>query len=257
MEVIILAAGYATRLYPLTEDRAKPLLPVGPKPIIDHIIGHVAELADVTKIHVVSNNKFYQDFVAWAEARPERDRIAIYNDGTFDNADRLGAIGDAEYVIKHANITDDLWLVAGDNLFDFNLGDLEAFFNEKQTSVCVTRRFPDRELIKKYSTVKLDDSKRVLEFIEKPAEPDTDLIGICCYMYRGADLPLFSKYLKDGENPDAPGYFMQWLHKETPVHGFYFDGLWFDIGDLKSLTEADGIMRERFGLPERETYALA
>lgn len=254
MEVIILAAGYATRLRPLTDTIAKPLLPVGPKPIIDHIMDHLPELEDVRRVHVVSNSRFYQDFAAWAEARPEGSLITVYNDGTFENADRLGAIGDAEYVIRHAGIRDDLWLVAGDNLFDFNVSDLQRFFRDTGTSVAVVRRFGDRELIKRYSTVVLNERRVVTSFIEKPSEPQTDLIGICCYMFTRSDLPRFSEYLRDGNNPDAPGYFMQWLHTQVTVHGFEFDGLWYDIGDLRSLTDADRTMRRRYGMPDREVY---
>lgn len=253
MEVIILAAGYATRLYPLTETRAKPLLTVGPKPIIDHIMDRVNELEGVRRIHVVSNNKFHRDFEEWAAARPEKDRIFVYNDGTFDNADRLGAIGDAEHVIRSAAIDDDVLIVAGDNLFDFSLAKLQSFFREKGTTA-VVHHFPDRELIKKYSTVFLNGEQRVVEFIEKPEDPQTDLIGICCYLISASDIKRVAEYLQDGNNPDAPGYFLQWLHKQVPVYGFGFEGMWYDIGDLASLIDADRRLRRQAGMAEREAY---
>ncbi len=255
MEVIILAAGYATRLYPLTERRAKPLLPVGPKLLIDHIMDRVEELSGVTRIHVVSNNKFHGDFEEWAAARPERDRIRVYNDGTFENADRLGAIGDAEYVIRSAGIDDDVLIVAGDNLFEFSLGELQAFFSRHGTTA-VVYHFPDLELIKGYSNVTLDAEKRVIEFIEKPQNPTSHQIGICCYLISAGDIKRVAEYLQNGNNPDAPGYFLQWLHKQVPVYGYKFEGLWYDIGDLKSLTEADRRLRVAAGLPDRETYDI-
>ncbi|MCC7493853.1 MAG: nucleotidyltransferase family protein [Fimbriimonadaceae bacterium] len=254
MQVIILAAGYATRLYPLTERRAKPLLPVGPKLLIDHIMDRVAAMRDVTRIHVVSNNRFYQDFVTWAAARPERARIAVYNDNTFENADRLGAIGDAEYVIRSAPIDDDLLIVAGDNLFDFSLAELQQFFAQHGTTA-VVYEFPDMELIKKYSTVFLGDDARVVNYIEKPDDPQTNLVGICCYMFSRGDVARVREYLADGQNPDAPGYFLQWLHKQVPVYAYQFEGMWYDIGDLKSLTEADRRLRAAAGMPDREAYA--
>ncbi|NUQ01649.1 MAG: nucleotidyltransferase family protein [Armatimonadetes bacterium] len=255
MEVIILAAGYATRLYPLTENRAKPLLPVGSKYLIDHIMDRVAELEGLTRIHVVSNNRFYEDFRAWGAAHPEADKITVYNDGTFENADRLGAIGDAEYVIRSAEIEDDLLIVAGDNLFDFSLAELQGFFRQHGTTA-VVHVFGDMELIKKYSTVKLADDRRVVSFIEKPANPDTNLIGICCYMFEQEDVKRVKEYLSDGNNPDAPGYFLQWLHQQVPVYGFQFEGMWYDIGDLASLTDADRRLRKVAGMPDREAYAL-
>ena len=255
MEVIILAAGYATRLYPLTENRAKPLLPVGDKVLIDHIMDRITTMDDIVRIHVVSNNKFYEDFVEWRDGRPDRDKITVYNDGTFENADRLGAIGDAEYVIRDAAINDNLLIVAGDNLFDFPAADLRKFFDAHGTSA-VVHVFHDMELIKKYSTVELDDDRRVTSFIEKPANPTTNLIGICCYMFRPEHVKMVAEYLKDGNNPDAPGYFLQWLHQEVPVYGFGFEGMWYDIGDLGSLTDADRKLRKRAGMPDREEYAI-
>ncbi|MBI2301888.1 MAG: hypothetical protein HYU66_23540, partial [Armatimonadetes bacterium] len=147
-----------------------------------------------------------------------------------------------------AEVRDDLWVVAGDNLFDFNLGDLQRFFARKGTSCAVVRHFPDPELIKQYSNVELDSDERVVSFIEKPDEPVSDLIGICCYMFAAADLPRFSEYpwLRD-RSMEAPGYFMQWLHRQTVVHGFFTDGLWYDIGNKSQLLEADYLMRVRYG----------
>ncbi len=255
MEAIILAAGYATRLYPLTENRAKPLLPVGPKLIIDHIMDRINEMDGVTRIHVVSNNRFYDDFVAWAGARPEADRIAVYNDGTFENADRLGAIGDAAHVITHAPVDDDLLIVAGDNLFDFSLGEAQQFFRQHGTTA-VVYEFHNEELIKKYSTVKLDGNDRVVDFKEKPKVVETHLVGICCYMFFRPHVALVKEYLSDGLNPDAPGFFLQWLHRQVPVYGYQFEGMWYDIGDLDSLTDADRKLRAAAGLPDREVYEI-
>lgn len=127
MEVLILAAGYATRLYPLTQQRPKPLLPLGGKPLIDHLTERISALEGLTRLHVVANDRSYSDFVEWAAQHPLSAIISVYNDGTFENADRLGAVGDAEYVIRTAAIADDLLIVAGDNLFEFDLRDLRAF----------------------------------------------------------------------------------------------------------------------------------
>jgi glucose-1-phosphate thymidylyltransferase len=255
MEVLILAAGYATRLYPLTEQRAKPLLPVGDRRLLDHLSARLVELEGVTRWHIVANNRFHADFVAWARQHPLAQRITVYNDGTFENADRLGAIGDAEYVIRTAQIADDLLIVAGDNLFEFDLRDLRAFQLAHGSSI-VTYHFPDRERLKGYSVVEVDAEGRVTSFVEKPQHPGTDLMAICCYLLSAAHVPKVSEYLSDGNNPDAPGFFIQWLHKQVPVYAFEFAGMWYDIGDLQSLTEADNELRRRGGLPPRECYAL-
>lgn len=249
MEVLILAAGYARRLAPLTDRLAKPLLPVGPKLLIDHIMEHVRELRDVRRIHVVTNSRFHADFEQWAAGRPERDLITVHNDQTTDNGNRLGAIGDIEFVIRTAGVRDDLWVVAGDNLFDFDLGGLQDFFERKGTTCAVLRHFGDAELIKEYSNAELDAAERVVRFIEKPKEPFSDLIGICCYLFAARDLSRFAEY-PDLRNHarEAPGFFMEWLHEETEVHGFLSDGLWYDIGNKQQLLEADYVMRMRSGM---------
>jgi len=255
MQALILAAGYATRLYPLTQTCAKPLLPIGDRPLIDHIAQRIVTLDGLDRLHVVANDRFHGDFVQWATGWQGRVPVSVYNDGTFDNADRRGAIGDAEWVIDQAEIDDDLLIVAGDNLFDFDMRALRAFQLEHGTSI-VTYHFPDASLIPNYSTAEVDERHRVTSFVEKPAQPTTDLIGICCYLLSRADVPRVREYLADGNNPDAPGYFIAWLHQQVPVHAFEFDGLWYDIGDLRSLTEADNALRARAGMPKRDAYEL-
>ncbi|MBI5835392.1 MAG: nucleotidyltransferase family protein [Armatimonadetes bacterium] len=255
MQALILAAGYATRLYPLTQTCAKPLLPIGGRALIDHITERILTLDGLTRLHVVANDRFYLDFQRWAETWSDRIPVSVYNDGTFDNADRRGAIGDAEWVIDQAAIDDDLLLVAGDNLFDFDMRALRAFQLEHGTSI-VTYHFADASLIPQYSTVEVDDNHLVTAFAEKPEAPTTDLIGICCYLFSRVDVPRVREYLAEGNNKDAPGHFIAWLHRQVPVHAFEFDGLWYDIGDMRSLTEADRALRARAGLPTRDCYEL-
>ena len=255
MQALILAAGYATRLYPLTQTCAKPLLPIGDRPLIDHITELVLTLDGLTHLHVVANDRFYLDFQRWSERWADRVPITVYNDGTFDNSDRRGAVGDAEWVIEQAGIDDDLLVVAGDNLFDFDMRALRDFQLRHGTSI-VTYHFPDESLIPQYSIAEVDADRLVTNFVEKPDEPTTNLIGICCYLFAAADVPRVREYLAAGNNKDAPGYFIAWLHKQVPVHAFEFSGLWYDVGDLRSLTEADNALRARAGLPQRDRYEL-
>lgn len=259
MDVIILAAGYATRLYPLTEHRAKPLLPVGDRPIIDHLMDHINTLDGVRAVHVVTNRKFYDSFVAWSEGRPE-NHLWVHNDNTTSNADRLGAIGDVHFVIENCDLQGELLVVAGDNLFDFDLAASQRFFREHGTTAHLYE-FPDMELVKEYSEARLDDEGRITYFVEKPPDPQTNLIGICCYFFSPEDVGRFAQYLSlfpktGGKSFDAPGYYLQWLHKQTTVYGYPFEGMWFDIGDIGSLTVADNLFRQRLGWPTRERYDL-
>ena len=260
MKALILAAGYATRLKPLTDTTAKPLLPVGGRPMIDYICDKIAELAEVDQIHVVTNHRFAPSFEAWGRAATARLRpsVTVHDDGTVSNDDRLGAIGDIQYTIDRARLQgDDLLVIAGDNMFDFSLVDLVRFWREKEDGSAVALyRCPDRELVKQYSIVELDERERLTSFIEKPQDPATDLVAIAMYLYRRDDLPLVRRYLDEGNKKDQPGNLVAWLVPRIPVYGFRFDGAWLDIGDHRQLAEADNMMRAHRGLPPRDAYSL-
>jgi glucose-1-phosphate thymidylyltransferase len=258
MKALILAAGYATRLKPLTDHTAKPLLPVGGRPMIDYICDKVGALAEVDQIHVVTNHRFAPSFSRWASAAGGRIPITVHDDGTLSNDDRLGAIGDIQFTIDRAGLAgDDLLVIAGDNLFDFDLADLVRFWREKEDgSLVALYRCPDRELVKQYAIVELDDQERLTSFIEKPAQPTTDLVAIALYLYRREHLPLVRRYLDEGNKKDQPGNLVAWLVPRVPVHGYRFEGDWLDIGDRRQLTEADNRMRASRGMPPRDDYAL-
>ncbi len=238
MKALILAAGYGTRLYPLTRDKPKPLLPVAGQPMIEHLLKKIEAIEEIDKIYVVTNEKFTGHFQSWKETYRGRKELKIINDATTGDENKLGAIGDMQLVVEKEGVNDDLLVVAGDNLFEFNLGDFLGFFREKGTSVGLYD-FHDREAVKRYSTVELDAHKKVLSFQEKPSQPTTTLIAICLYLFRKEKLHLISEYLKEGQNPDAPGFYIAWLHRKEPVYGFVFAGKWYDIGDLKCYEEAN------------------
>jgi glucose-1-phosphate thymidylyltransferase len=257
MKSIILAAGYATRLRPLTEHTAKPLLPIAGRPMIDHICDKIAELNEVDHVHVVTNRRFASAFGAWA-ARRTGLPVTVHDDGTTSNEDRLGAIGDIRFTIERAGLAgEDLLIIAGDNLFDFSLVDYAAFWRGKgDGSAIALYRCPDRELVKQYSIVELDDEERVRSFTEKPANPTTDLVAIATYLYRGEHAALIDRYLAEGNSADQPGNLVAWLVSRVPVYGFRFSGAWLDIGDQGQLLEADNRARARLGMPARDAYSL-
>jgi glucose-1-phosphate thymidylyltransferase len=257
MKAIILAAGYATRLRPLTEHTAKPLLPIAGRPMIEYICDKIAALPDVDEVHVVTNHRFAAAFSEWAARRSGASAVRVHDDGTSSNDDRLGAIGDIQFTIDQGGLAgDDLLVIAGDNLFDFSLVDLAAFWRQKgDGSAIALYRCPDRELVKQYAIVELDQEDRITSFIEKPAQPTTDLVAIAIYLYRRDHAALIRRYLDEGNSKDQPGNLVAWLHRRVPVYGYRFAGDWLDIGDLGQLTEADNKMRRRAGLPERSTYS--
>jgi glucose-1-phosphate thymidylyltransferase len=246
MKALILAAGYATRLRPLTDAIPKQLLPVGGRPMVDWILDRIAETS-ADEVHLVTNARFAPDFERWAEGKD----VQVHNDGTTSNEDRLGAIGDIEFV----GLDDDLLAIAGDNLFDYSLADYESYWRAKEGSCVAVHDVGDPELAKKYGIVDVDEQDRITNFVEKPADPPTTLCATATYLYRREDAGLVPTYLAEGNPPDQPGNFVAWLHKRAPVYAYRFPGDWYDVGDLAQLLEADNRMRRRQGLPERAEYS--
>jgi glucose-1-phosphate thymidylyltransferase len=252
LKALILAAGYATRLRPLTDTWAKELLPVGGRPIIDSIVDSIREVDDVDEIHVVTNARKAPAFEAWADGSD----IVVHDDGTLSNDDRLGAIGDLRFVIEQARIDEDLLVIAGDNLFEFSLGDLVAFWRGRQPGSAVAiRDVGSTALARRLGIVALDGNDRIVEFVEKPDDPPSTLAATATYLYAREHIRLVETYLDEGNVPDQPGRFVAWLYQREPVYGWRFDSEWFDIGDAAQLLEADNRLRAERGLPVRTVYS--
>lgn len=243
MKVIILAAGYATRLYPLTLTQPKPLLPVAGKPMVEHVLDNLAAMGGLDRIYVVTNAKFAGHFQTWADDYAARTHLnfTVVNDGSTDDSNKLGAIGDIHYVLKTQNVDDDLVVVAGDNLFSEKLDGFGKFCREKNAPVLALYDVGDLEQIKKYSSISLDGEGRITSFVEKPKHPTSTLTGIALYFYPQATLPLIHQYIAEGNNPDQPGRLVQWLYPRTPVYTWRVPGIWYDIGSKETLEEANRI----------------
>ena len=247
MKALILAAGYATRLSPLTDDFPKQLLPVGGRPIVDWILDNIRS-AGVDDVHLVTNARFAPRFAEWAE----RNGVVVHDDGTSTNETRLGAIGDIRFV----NLEDDLLVIAGDNLFDDALADFIGFWRTKGGAAVAVHDVGDRELAKKYGIVEVDADDRIVAFVEKPDDPPSTLAATATYLYPREHVRLVDTYLGEGNAPDQPGNFVAWLHRREPVYAYRFAGGWFDVGDHGQLLEADNRLRVRLGLAPRASYTL-
>lgn len=257
MHAVVLAAGYATRLRPLTDKVAKPLLTLAGRPMLDYLADKIGEVGDVDALHVVTNSRFAPDFVAWAGGRSERLPVRVHDDGTSSNADRLGAIGDLRFVIERAGLEgEDLLVVAGDNLFDFSLEEYVAFWRGRDGSAIGVHDVGDLALARQYGVVELDDDDRVISLVEKPEQPTSTLASIAAYLFTAEHAGLVRDYLEEGNPPDQPGRFVVWLYPRAPVYGYRFEGDWLDIGDRSQLLEADNRMRRRAGLAEQTEYSL-
>jgi glucose-1-phosphate thymidylyltransferase len=252
MKALILAAGYATRLRPLTDSVPKQLLPVGGRPMVDWILDKIRE-AGIADVHLVTNGRFAADFARWGDAAG----VHVHDDGTTSNETRLGAIGDIRFVQEHTNFDDDLLVIAGDNLFDDSLAEYIRFWSEKQgASAVAVYDVGDRELAKQYGIVDVDADDRIVGFIEKPAEPPSTLSATATYLYARRHAALVSSYLDEGNPPDQPGHFIGWLYQREPVYAYRLTGGWYDVGDPAQLLEADNRLRALAGLPLRNAYFL-
>lgn len=250
MKVVVLAAGYATRLYPLTLTRPKPLLPVAGKAMIEHVLDHLAPIGGFDQVYVLSNAKFFGAFEQWAAGFRSRSMpytIEVIDDGSTDDGNKLGAIGDLHFLLKEKGIADDLIVVAGDNLFTESLADFGRVCREKNVPVIGTFDVGRLDQARKYSTIKVDTGGQLIEFEEKPAEPATTIIGIALYYYPKATLPKIFQYVAEGNNPDQPGRLVQWLHTRCPVLTWPVPGLWYDIGSKETLEEANRIFSKLSG----------
>jgi glucose-1-phosphate thymidylyltransferase len=248
MKVIILAAGYATRLYPLTLTQPKPLLPVAGKPMIDYVLDNLAPIGGIDRIYVVTNAKFAGHFQQWsADYRATKAKLnfTIVNDLSTDDTNKLGAIGDIHFVLKSQNVADDIIVVAGDNLFSEKLSEFGQFCREKNAPVLAVYDVGNLEEIKKYNAITLDGDGRITFFEEKPKNPTSTLTGIALYYYPKATLPLIKQYVTEGNNPDQPGRLIQWLYPRLPVYTWTVPGLWYDIGSKETLEEANRIFAKR------------
>ncbi|MBQ8549384.1 MAG: nucleotidyltransferase family protein [Lachnospiraceae bacterium] len=232
MKCLILAAGYATRLYPLTENFPKPLLKVGEKTILDWLIDDIDTLGLVDEYVVISNHKFAHHFDAWAKEKQQK--ITVVDDGTESNETRLGAVKDIQFAMDKLELDDEMLVIAGDNVLDFSLTKFISYAKEKGTS-CIMRYYEESEAkLKKCGVVTIDADDSVLDMTEKPEQPASHW---CCppfYYYTKEDAKLVEQGIAAGCGTDAPGSYVAWLCKQTKVHAMEMPGSRYDIGNLES-----------------------
>ncbi len=244
MKLIILAAGYATRLYPLTLNQPKPLLEVAGKPMIEHVLASLLGIKTIDRVYVVTNEKFAGHFERWAETYKSKHPgapITVVNDSSTDDTNKLGAIGDINLVLTKEEIKDDVIIVAGDNLFSNDLSEFGDFCRTKKAPVIGVYDVGDLEAVKKFNAIEIDEDGRVTYFEEKPANPKSTLTAIALYYYPEPSLPLIRQYVEEKNNPDQPGRLVQWLYQKAPIYVWKVPGIWYDIGSKETLEEANRI----------------
>ncbi len=243
MKALILAAGYATRLYPLTQTVPKPLLEIARgKKMIDILMDRLRPLG-LSEIILVSNRKFFSQFQAWAESSGER--VTLLDDGSVSEDDRLGAVGDMSFAVRTLGVKEPLLVIAGDNLFDFSIEPFAADYSQRNLPLIGLYEYPKWIHLSKYGIVSLDSDGRFVEFVEKPKEPKSNLVSMCLYLFPPATLPWLQEYLAGPDPKDAPGHYIRWLMTRSAVMGHRFRGAWLDIGDMESLEEARTIFSKK------------
>jgi glucose-1-phosphate thymidylyltransferase len=238
MKAVVLAGGYATRLWPITKHRPKMFLPVGDSTVIDQIFAELEADDRVDEVYVSTNERFADDFRDHlADSEFDKPRLTV--EDTTEEDEKFGVVGALAQLFDRENITDDTLVIAGDNLISFGVSDFVDFFEEKGASTLAAYDVGSRERAKSYGLVELD-GEQVVDFQEKPDDPKSTLVSIACYAFTAETIPRLDEYLESGNNPDEPGWFVQWLQEREPVYAYTFDEAWFDIGTPESYLEAVG-----------------
>jgi glucose-1-phosphate thymidylyltransferase len=239
MKAVVLAGGFARRMWPLTKDIPKPLLPVCGRPIIDYVLGSISCVPAIDKVYISVNRKFEGNFRGWLSGTSLKKDAEIFAEESMREEEKRGAIGALSMLIKEKAIDDDLLVIAGDNLFDFDVSRFVSSHNGAPV-VALYDMCEVQKAAGKYGVVTLGEDMVIKEFHEKPENPPSSLISTGCYFFPRSSLCMIHQYLAEGQNPDAPGFFISWLSKKTTVHGFVFDSSarWFDIGSRESYEDA-------------------
>ncbi|MCL2618708.1 MAG: nucleotidyltransferase family protein [Defluviitaleaceae bacterium] len=245
MKGIVLAAGYATRLYPLTLDRPKALLEIAGKPIIDYIVEQMARIERISEIIVVTNHKFAAHFTQWQAGVDCGKPVRVLDDKTTSEETRLGAIGDIQFTIDTFGINEDVLIIAGDNFFTFDLGGFARYYDSLGKDCVVAKELDDTEQLRAFAVATLDADGRIQHLVEKPEQPQGSTAIFAAYIYTRETVARFALYLAQGNKPDAPGYFVQWLYTQAEVYAYRVDGEIYDIGTKQALDHVNAIMTGR------------
>ncbi|MFP8952935.1 sugar phosphate nucleotidyltransferase [Natrialbaceae archaeon A-arb3/5] len=236
MKAVVLAGGYATRMWPITKHRPKMFLPIGDSTVIDRIFAELEADERIEEVYVSTNERFASDFEAHL-ADSEFDKPQLSIEETTEEDDKFGVVGALAQLVDREGVDDDLLVIAGDNLISFAVSDFLDYFQDADAPTLAAYDVGSREKAKSYGLVELEDD-RVVDFQEKPDDPKSTLVSIACYAFPRGSLSLLSTYLEDGNNPDEPGWFVQWLQDREPTYAYTFEGAWFDIGTPESYLDA-------------------
>jgi glucose-1-phosphate thymidylyltransferase len=247
MKAVVLAGGFGRRLLPLTKDTPKPLLPVAGRPIIEHIMEKLSVIEGLDRIYISVNGRFESNFRKWADSFNAGKEVEIFAEKSMREEDKMGAVGALGHLLREKGIDDDILVVAGDNIFEF---EISKFISERVDGIPAVALYDmvDKEKVSgKYGVVKIDEKNVITEFHEKPKYPASAIISTGCYFIPKGAVGMIHKYLEKGHNADAPGFFISWLSRQMSVQGFVFDSgsRWFDIGSIETYNDANRIFSKK------------
>jgi len=254
MKAVILAGGYARRMWPLTKNRPKHLLPVAGRPMLDYVMASIEPVEALDEIFVSTNMRFKDQFEAYLRDVRTAKRISLFVEDTRSEEEKLGSVGALGYLIREKNIDEDLLVIGGDNIFSFKMKDFIEYFHRKRANTIALYDVGDREKARLYGVVHIDEKCRIIDFYEKPSDPQSTLVSTACYAFTRKGVRNVLRYLEEENDPDKMGHFIEWLYRNDDVYGFVFTGVWFDIGSIENYEAANKYfsnMREQTGESER------
>ncbi len=238
MDAIVLAGGFAKRMWPLTKDTPKHLLKVNGKPMLGYVIQSMEELENLERVIISTNAKFADQFEEFCASYEDPLDLKLVIEDSFSEGEKLGSIGAMAYIVENMDITGELLIIGGDNLLSLSLKEMYDFYSSNGDSIAV-HDLGSKERASLYGIVDFADDKVISQFIEKPEDPPTAYAATACYMLSPPSVADICEYVKLGLNTDAMGFFISWLYKQRPVFAYPFSGYWFDIGSIQGLEEAD------------------
>ena len=245
MKAIVLAGGFAKRMWPLTKDKPKQLLPIADRPMLDHILAKLEVVTELDQIYISTNAKFETQFNEYLSSLKTEKSIALFIEDTHSEQEKLGSVGALGFLINEKNIDDELLVIGGDNLFEFEMPDLINDFRARQANIVALYDLGSLDDAGLYGVVETSEERKIIGFEEKPQNPKSTLVSTACYVFTKRGVKNILRYLTEGNDPDKIGHFIEWLYRNDDVFGFVFKGVWFDIGSFDRYDEANDYFSQR------------
>jgi len=239
MKAIVLAGGFAKRMWPLTKDKPKHLLPVAGRPMLDYVLTKLEEVKELDQIFISTNAKFEHQFNLYISTFTSKKNIILFIEDTHSEGEKLGSVGALGFLIRENKIDDELLVIGGDNIFNFGMMEFMDFFHAKEANIVALYDLKSNTEAKLYGVVAIDGNGKIIDFQEKPELPKSTIVSTACYAFTRVGVKNIIRYLKEGNDPDKIGHFIEWLYKNDEVFGFVFEGFWFDIGSFESYDSAN------------------